>query len=464
MVVTKGTILSDTYRVGRTVAVGGMGAVFEAEHVRLEGHRVAIKVLLPDVAGDRETSARFRREAEICTRLQHPGIVKVTDFNVLEDGTSYLVMELLEGESLDVRMGRGQIPQNEVMAILRQIGMALEWAHAQGIVHRDLKPSNVFITRAAKDQVKILDFGVSKVLSEHTLHMGEKATVVGSPRYMSPEQAEGRNSDIGPASDQFSLAAIASEMLTGKKAFGGDTPAAILYKVVHGEPEGMDLLKGKLPPGVKEIIQRGLAKEPVKRYPSVRAFLQDLEAALFRRLKGKPTVMLTRAPSSSRFAGFFAILIVLALVGGVIWLAFFDPARRPQKPAEQKDISTVKPLWASRPEKAPKPVGKKVENRDEEVEKEDEQAALDRKVDGLLDLARAEYDRKKYKEVIRIAKETLSLKPTGRAQVLITLAHCALGEAEAARKAMEKVPASRKPGSLAQCRHFGLDLKADGGH
>ncbi|MEM9493228.1 MAG: serine/threonine-protein kinase, partial [Myxococcota bacterium] len=139
-VIDAGTVLAGTYEVVRLLGKGGMGAVWEARHQRLTNKRVAIKVLHPEVASDRESVLRFQREAQIATDLNHPNIVQVHDINSLPDGSSYLVMEFLEGESLGDRMARGPIPLEQTMAFVRQIGSALAAAHAGGIVHRDLKP------------------------------------------------------------------------------------------------------------------------------------------------------------------------------------------------------------------------------------------------------------------------------------------------------------------------------------
>src|SRR5262245_52275960 len=166
----EGLVLGETYRIEKLLGRGGMGAVWGASHLRLPGKRVAIKVLLvpADSATGGESYARFRREAEIVSRIGHPNIVEVIDWNTLPDGRPYLVLEYLEGESLAARLLRGPLPLEETLEIARQIGSALAAAHRAGVVHRDLKPENVFLCPTDSggtlgDRVKVLDFGVSKI-------------------------------------------------------------------------------------------------------------------------------------------------------------------------------------------------------------------------------------------------------------------------------------------------------------
>src|SRR4051812_12934107 len=183
-----GALLADTYEVTRLIGRGGMGEVWLAKHRRLPGKQVAIKVL--HVGGAQlspDALARFRREAEVATRIGHPNIVEVHDFNTLPDGSPYLVLEFLQGESLGSRL-RHPMELAEAQRILRQVGSALQAAHAHGVVHRDLKPDNVFLVPTPMGTVvKVLDFGISKVLHTSTLQTQE-SVLVGTPAYMSPEQ------------------------------------------------------------------------------------------------------------------------------------------------------------------------------------------------------------------------------------------------------------------------------------
>src|SRR5690242_3369100 len=192
-----GSVVAETYQVTRLLGRGGMGAVWEASHLRLPGKRVAIKLLHADVASDQESLARFRREAEIATRLDHPNIVEVHDFNMLPGGQPYLVLELLVGESLDARMRRGPLPADQAIWIAGQIAAALAAAHRAGVVHRDLKPHNVYIVRREDEgeTVKVLDFGISKIRGSQTVKT-QDSTILGTPQYMAPEQALGHHAAV----------------------------------------------------------------------------------------------------------------------------------------------------------------------------------------------------------------------------------------------------------------------------
>jgi serine/threonine protein kinase len=442
-------VVSGTYRILRKIAAGGMGVVYEAEHVRLAGHKVALKVLMPEVAGNLEALARFRREAEICTRLQHPNIIRVSDFNTLDDGTPYLVMDYLEGESLTIRMARGPVPQKDALDILRQIGAALDAAHRQGVVHRDLKPSNVFLiktdpesTGAGQPTVKVLDFGISKMLTEATLVSGPKSGIFGSPSYMSPEQAEGRNQEVGPASDQFSLAAIAVELLTEKKAFSGEIPSSILFQVVHREPDGLEVLDRDFPPAVGEAVRRALSKNPGRRYPSIAAFLQALEPETAIPDQPAPPSPEPDRPKT-RWTDILAVIILVTLIATGTFLLLTSPLLEkylPRKPG----AATAEDRQPAGAQATASPG-------------EEEDAAI--RAEFLAAEARREYDRKQYHETIRLAMQSRGFKPTGDAHVLITLSHCALGDAAESRAWLETVPPERRASTIAQCRHLGLDLE-----
>ncbi|MES1157970.1 MAG: serine/threonine-protein kinase, partial [Haliangium ochraceum] len=203
-----GTVLHDTYRILHPVAEGGCGAVYAAAHARLPGH-FAVKVLHRGLIRNLEAMTRFRQEAEITSTLRHPHIVQVLDFNVTPDGFPYLVMELLEGQPLaTVLAERGAMEPAAAVRIVEQMAQALYAAHAQGIVHRDLKPDNVMLLRSdgMPDFVKVLDFGISQ--ASWRPRLTDNTHVAGTPQYMAPEQACGLRDEIGPWTDQFSLAAI----------------------------------------------------------------------------------------------------------------------------------------------------------------------------------------------------------------------------------------------------------------
>jgi serine/threonine-protein kinase len=281
-----GTLLNGTYRLERIIAEGGMGVVYEAQHVRLP-RRFAVKILGKPVDSDTTatTLARFRREAEIASTLAHPHIVEVFDYQVAESGAPYLVMELLEGEDLADRLKRGRIGIVAALRLIAEIAEALDVAHTAGVVHRDLKPANIFLGKRGprEDFVKVLDFGVSKLIDSATLTQ-EKA-MVGTPLYMSPEQAIGTQ-ELTPESDIFSLGAISWEMLTGRRAFAASSIPSILYQIVHG---ATPKLAGKAPglsAQADEVFARVLAKKKEDRYKRATQFAEDLRVALGREEPG----------------------------------------------------------------------------------------------------------------------------------------------------------------------------------
>ena len=231
-----GAVVGETYRIEGLIGRGGMGAVWAAEHLRLPGKHVAVKVLLDAAAGGDEMLQRFRREAEIASRLGHPNIVEVLDFNTLPTGQPYIVLEYLQGETLAGRLASGRLQLDEALAITRQIGSALQAAHRAGVVHRDLKPDNVFLCTPEEDlptRVKVLDFGISKIRGSQSLRT-QDAILMGTPQYMSPEQATGKNTTVDARTDVFALGAIVYEMLGGQPAFAGGSLAEVVYRVVHG--------------------------------------------------------------------------------------------------------------------------------------------------------------------------------------------------------------------------------------
>ncbi len=282
-----GTVLHGTYQILHPIAEGGCGAVYAAAHTRLPGH-FAVKVLHRGLIHNLEAMTRFRQEAEITSTLRHPHIVQVLDFNLTPDGFPYLVMELLDGHPLATRLAEGgPLPPAAAARIVDQIARALQAAHLRGIVHRDLKPDNVMLLDAdgAQDFVKVLDFGISQ--ASWRPRLTDNVHVAGTPQYMAPEQACGLRDEIGPWTDQFSLAAIAYTMLTGHEPFDAEDAIAVLYQVVHDDPPPPSR-HAPLAPAVDAAIMRGLAKKPADRFPDVLAFAEALSAALLGLPAGAP--------------------------------------------------------------------------------------------------------------------------------------------------------------------------------
>jgi len=275
-----GAILQDSYRVTRMIGRGGMGAVYEGIQLRLN-KRVAIKVLARELSSNQEALARFHREAEVTSQLGHPHIVQVNDFGTTPSGEPYLVMEFLEGEDLDQRIRRARRLSLAVTTnIIKQIASALSSTHARGIVHRDLKPANVFLMEieGEADFVKVVDFGISKVRAA-SLRLTAASAVMGTPNYMSPEQAAGQIESVDHRTDQWSLACITYEMLSGRGPFLGETIHSLLYQVINQEPPRLGALNPALPPEIEKVVARGMSKGKGDRFPTINAFSRAFTAA-----------------------------------------------------------------------------------------------------------------------------------------------------------------------------------------
>ena len=274
-----GVVLQDSYRITRLIGAGGMGSVYEGLQLRL-GKRVAVKIMARELAANEEALARFRREAEITSQLGHPHIVNVFDFGVAPSGEPYLVMEYLEGEDLDHRIRRVErLPLHTALHIVRQITSALTATHENGIVHRDLKPANIFLLRVAgeDDFAKVVDFGISKAKAAAT-QLTRATAIMGTPHYMSPEQATGKMGEVDHRTDQWALACIVYEMLEGRPPFIGDEVSAILYQVVHEDVPPLESATN-LPPEVEQALRQALSKRRDDRFASIGAFAAALDSA-----------------------------------------------------------------------------------------------------------------------------------------------------------------------------------------
>jgi serine/threonine protein kinase len=273
-----GDVIIDKYRLLQLLGEGGMGSVWVAENTALKAN-VALKLIRADVA---ETSAndRFLSEARLAARLQHPAIVRVFDFGKTQNDEPFIVMELLEGETLGQRLTRlGSIDPVELCQTLLPIIDALHSAHGHGVIHRDLKPDNVFISKGESGgiQPKLLDFGIAKLRGEsafHTTKLTQAGTLIGSPDYMSPEQARGET-DLDPRSDVWALCVLAYECLVGKPPFHGDNYNALLWSIIHDEPVPITVFQA----GDSELwrlLKTGFAKDRTGRWDSARKFGEAL--------------------------------------------------------------------------------------------------------------------------------------------------------------------------------------------
>ncbi|MFO0602106.1 MAG: serine/threonine-protein kinase [Polyangiales bacterium] len=264
---------ADRYRVVKRLAGGAMGEVYEAEQVGL-GRRVALKVLRRAWAGDEVSRERFRREALAAAAVRHPAVVEVYDATTDDDGAPCLVQELLEGRDLRARLqADGPLPLAESLRLLAPLCDALAMAHARGVVHRDLKPENVFLARDASGTVrpKLIDFGVAR-LTEHGPGLTEAGDVVGTPGYMSPEQARGA-ADLDARSDVWAAALLLVEMLTGRLPFRADNRNALLFEVAERD---VPLDDPAIPPALRPALARALARDRALRTPDARSLLASL--------------------------------------------------------------------------------------------------------------------------------------------------------------------------------------------
>ncbi len=276
-----GVVLDGSYRIERLLGEGGMGAVYHATQLRLD-KPVAVKVMARELSAAPEALARFHREALVTSNLGHPNIVQVFDFSTTSTGEPFLVMEFLDGEDLEHRLRReGRLSPPAMLHIIRQVAAALMATHGKGIVHRDLKPANIYLLAAtgAGDFVKVLDFGISKVRSA-TTKLTRTTSIMGTPGYMSPEQASGKVEDIDETTDQWALACITWECLAGEVPFSGESPLATLFQVVHEPPPPLLPKVPGLHPKVEDVLLRALSKKKSERFASVSDFVAALEEAV----------------------------------------------------------------------------------------------------------------------------------------------------------------------------------------
>ena len=274
-----GTTILGRYTIRKLIAVGGMGAVYEAEQSLGDQSRtVAIKVLLPELSHDRTVLSRFTRECEIVAQLSHQNTVRVYDFGTTEDGTLFIVMEYVRGQSLADALRKGPMPVSRALPIMDQMCHALHEAHELGIVHRDLKPDNVMLTRLGTqlDFVKILDFGIavrSSAGGQHVTKLTQKGMILGTPPYMSPEQFTGAR--IERQSDIYSLGIILYEILTGRLPFEADSPWEWAQRHLTASPPD---LPATIPSAVVTTVREALAKDPAARPTTTLEFFHQLKA------------------------------------------------------------------------------------------------------------------------------------------------------------------------------------------
>ncbi len=274
-----GTVLDGKYRIDALLGRGGMGAVYQGTHVQLD-RTVAVKLMLESVLAMAGGYERFKREARAIARLKHANIVTIYDFGGGPETGAYLVMEHLEGRTLaQILRQEGAQPPEFAIAVMRQVCSAVHAAHEAGILHRDLKSENIFLEGDVKDasHVKVLDFGIAKLLDttdRTNQNLTEEGAIIGTPGYMSPEQAAGGAADV--RSDVYSLGCILYETLTGRLPFTAPTIPALLQRYLRESPTPPSVYAPAIPPDLDQIILHALGKWPEDRYQTVR----ELEAAL----------------------------------------------------------------------------------------------------------------------------------------------------------------------------------------
>jgi len=268
------------YKIKSQLGKGGMASVYLAENPII-GREVAIKVLARHLAEQETVASRFISEARAVTRLKHPAIIEIYDFGALEDETPYYVMEKLSGRELkDVMKARGKMPAGEVLPLLEQICGGLQAAHDGGVVHRDLKPANIFVLDGEPAQVKLLDFGIAKMLEgEDAAMQTATGVVIGTPHFISPEQAAGKRDLIGPATDIYSLGLIIYWMLCGELPFSEDSVGMLLVKHISEAPPPLQERAPEVCSAVAEVVHRCLMKEPDKRPGTPTELLKEFRAA-----------------------------------------------------------------------------------------------------------------------------------------------------------------------------------------
>lgn len=281
-----GTVLRGKWRLDRLLGVGGMAAVYAGTH--RNGSRGAIKILHRELSAAQHVRSRFLKEGYVANKVDHPGVVRVLDDDVAEDGSLFIVMELLDGESLEQRRVRsgGRLDADEVLAVADQLLDVLAAAHEKGIVHRDIKPDNVLLTRDGA--VKVLDFGIARLRELSTASQATKAgTTMGTPAYMSPEHARGLWEEVDARSDLWSVGATMFELLTGQLVHNGRTTNEQLLSAMSSRAASIASAAPGISPFVAEVIDRSLAYEKADRYPDARA-MQDAVRRAFHRMHGAP--------------------------------------------------------------------------------------------------------------------------------------------------------------------------------
>lgn len=274
-------LLAGRYELGEMIGRGGMADVHVGMDTRL-GRRVAVKLLKPSLANDPAFRTRFRREAQDAAKMAHPTIVRIFDAGEetvretsgAETLVPFIVMEYVDGRLLKDVLASGPVEPGEAARIISQVLTALEYSHRAGVVHRDIKPGNIMLT--AGGQVKVMDFGIARAISESSATIAESSAIVGTAQYFSPEQARGESVDA--RTDLYSTGIVLFELLTGRAPFRGDNPVAVAYQHVNSDAVAPSSLNPRVSPALDAVVLRALAKDRFARYQSAGEFRADVEA------------------------------------------------------------------------------------------------------------------------------------------------------------------------------------------
>ncbi len=338
------------YEIVAPLGAGGMGEVYRAKDTRLD-RDVAIKILPPHVATDFDARARFEREAKAIATLSHPNIVNIFDTGI-EQGQLYVVMELLEGETLRERSIGGVLTVRKTIDVGVQVARGLAAAHDKGLVHRDLKPENIFLL--ADGQVKILDFGLARQgmgansgAAETVAALTNPGSVMGTVGYMAPEQVRGQAADA--RTDLFAFGAVLYEMLSGMRAFQRDTSAETMTAILKDDPPELTGTRAEISPALNRIIRHCLEKNPVERFQTARDVAFALTSLSGSQVLSGVAPAATSAPRRSMRVGVVAVLVLAALAAGALLMRQFTPTPTPVS----FETKTLDSLWITRARFAP---------------------------------------------------------------------------------------------------------------
>ena len=332
------------YQIDAPLGAGGMGEVYKATDTRLD-RTVAIKVLPEHVANDPDLKQRFEREAKTVAALSHPHICPVFDVGK-QDGINFLVMEYLDGQTLAQRLEKGALPLDQALTVAIEIADALDKAHRQGIVHRDLKPANIMLTKAG---AKLLDFGLAKLkptdqvgglsaMATQSAGLTGEGKILGTLQYMAPEQLEGKEADA--RTDIFAFGATVYEMVTGQKAFTGESQASLIAAILERVPVPMSTLQSVTPARLDEIVKTCLAKDPEDRWQSARDLGRELAWIVEGgALSGESAAVVTAQLRAWRPSVGLAVVAAVGVSSLAVW-SVMRPAPPAPRPLEQFVITT----------------------------------------------------------------------------------------------------------------------------